>query len=125
MLAKCSHLRQLNLRGNPIADLEDFVEKVRAVIPSLRCINGEWFDKRHAEKKEGKNQVKRAPTEEKSVPAGFQPGKKIRREHRHPTEITLRTERKPYNDKTRSKSSGFKRPIGVLAPKLQHLKTQL
>ncbi|KAI9487209.1 MAG: hypothetical protein EXX96DRAFT_552266 [Benjaminiella poitrasii] len=44
-------LHNLNLKGNPIANKKDYIEKVLELVPSLRILDGERFDPKFLERK--------------------------------------------------------------------------
>ncbi|KAG0053331.1 hypothetical protein BGZ83_001296 [Gryganskiella cystojenkinii] len=48
-LGSLMHLINLNLQGNPICDKPDYKEKILALVPSLRVLDGERFDKKFLE----------------------------------------------------------------------------
>lgn len=50
-LGSLLELHNLNLRGNPIASKEDYREKILALIPSLRILDGTRFDPKFLERK--------------------------------------------------------------------------
>ncbi|OZJ03454.1 hypothetical protein BZG36_02734 [Bifiguratus adelaidae] len=51
-LGSLLHLINLNLKGNPICQLEGYRDKILALIPSLRILDGERFDVKFLERKE-------------------------------------------------------------------------
>lgn len=49
-------LHNLNLKGNPIAQKKDYLEKVLDLIPSLRILDGERFDPKFLQRKKKQRQ---------------------------------------------------------------------
>ncbi|ORX42107.1 hypothetical protein BCR32DRAFT_288417 [Anaeromyces robustus] len=44
------HLSNLNLKGNPITQQENYKEKILDLVPSLKVLDGERFDKKFLER---------------------------------------------------------------------------
>jgi len=51
-LGSLLHLVNLNLKGNPVSEKEDYKEKILALIPSLRVLDGERFDTKFLQRRQ-------------------------------------------------------------------------
>lgn len=55
-LGSLLNLHNLNLKGNPLAQKKDYLEKVLDLIPSLRILDGERFDPKFLQRKKKQRQ---------------------------------------------------------------------
>lgn len=131
-LGSLLNLHNLNLRGNPIADNKDYKDKILALIPSLRVLDGERFDMKFLERKqkqstnlklmEKKDRLKREKLEKQletdyglEAPSRKPRHKHILREEEGPASATTKkqptkkVESNKADDKTSDKKKGDKR----------------